>query len=361
MNKMIGEQTIKFDSKPKIISSAAIVGPKEGEGPLGEYFDKVLPDSYYQEQTWEKAERKITQETIELLMQKANLSADKIDYLLGGDLLDQTITANFVARKFARPYFGLYGACSTMVEGMILGAMLIDGGYGQRTINFTSSHYQGSERQYRTPNEYGDKYPGYKQWTVTGSGATLLAKDGQGPVVTEATVGKVMDLGVKDPMDMGAAMAPAAADTILQHLNDTNRNPVQYDLIVTGDLGEVGSKLLRELLEDKNIDISEDQDDCGLLIYNSDQGVGAGGSGCGCSAVVTASYLLPYLNNNRFKRLLVVATGALMSPLTFLQGESIPSIAHGIVIENDTQNNAIGNQEFEQRQKANNSNGELNR
>jgi stage V sporulation protein AD len=242
-----------------------------------------------------------------------------------------------------------------MVEGMVLGAILIDGGYGSRTVNFTSSHYQGAERQYRTPNEYGDKYPGYKQWTVTGSGATLLAKDGQGPVVTEATIGKVIDLGVKDPKDMGAAMAPAAADTILQHLNDTNRSPEEYDLIVTGDLGEVGSELLQELLTEKDIDLTKNHDDCGMIIYNSDQKVGAGGSGCACSATVAASYLLPYINNNHFNRIFLVATGALLSPLTNLQGESIPGIAHGIVIENDSKSDAIGNQEYEQRKKDNTS------
>jgi len=348
MNKVVGNQTIKFERKPKIISSAAIVGPKEGEGPLGEYFDKALQDSYYQEQTWEKAERKMTQENIDLLLQKANLSPDKIDYLIGGDLLNQTVTSNFAARKFPVPYFGIYGACSTMVEGMILGAILIDGGYAYRTINFTSSHYQGAERQYRTPNEYGDKYPSYKQWTATGTGATLLAKDGQGPVVTEATVGKVIDLGVKDPKDMGSAMAPAAADTILQHLNDTGRAPQDYDLIVTGDLGEIGSKLLKELLAEKNINLQDCHDDCGKILYNSDQDVGAGGSGCACAAVVTAAYLLPYLNNGEFKRVFVVATGALLSPLTSLQGESIPSIAHGIVIENESPNNAIGNFSYEE-------------
>lgn len=345
MNKSIGEQTIRFESQPKIISSAAIVGPKEGEGPLGDYFDEVLSDSYYQQQTWEKAERKMTKQTVDLLLQKVKLSGDKIDYLLGGDLLNQTITSNFAALKFPIPYLGIYGACSTMAEGMILGAVLIDGGFARRTINFTSSHYQGAERQYRTPNEYGDKYPGYKQWTATGAGATLLAEDGQGPVVTEATVGQVIDLGVTDPKDLGSAMAPAAADTILQHLQDVDRTPEEYDLIVTGDLGEVGSKLLKELTGEKNIDLTENHDDCGLMLYNSDQGVGAGGSGCACSAVVTASYLLPYLNNNNFERIFLVATGALLSPLTNLQGDSIPCIAHGIVIENQSKNSAIGNQE----------------
>lgn len=356
MNKTIGQQTIKFESKPKIISSAAIVGPKEGAGPLGEYFDKVLSDSYYQEQTWEKAERKMAQENIDLLLQKAKLSPDKIDHLIAGDLLDQTVTSNFVARKLPIPYLGIYGACSTMVEGMILGGTLIDGGYARRTVNFTSSHYQGAERQYRTPNEYGDQYPSYKQWTATGSGATLLAKDGSGPVITEATVGKVVDLGVKDPMDLGSAMAPAAADTILQHLNDTGRNPEYYDLIITGDLAEVGSKLLKELLNEEGVDLAKNHDDCGLLLYNSDQGVGAGGSGCACSAIVTASYLLPYLNNNHYDRIFVVATGALLSPITSLQGETIPCIAHGIVIENESKNkDAIGNQEYEYRQTANSS------
>ncbi|MBM7623578.1 stage V sporulation protein AD [Sporohalobacter salinus] len=345
MNKLIGEQTISFESQPKIISSSAIAGPKEGDGPLGEYFDKVLEDSYYQQDTWERAERKMTKENIDLLLRKARLSPDKIDYLVGGDLLNQVVTSNFAALKFPVPYFGIYGACSTLSEGLILGATLIDGGFGDRVINFTSSHYQSAERQYRTPNEYGDKYPPYKQWTATGTGAMILSRDGFGPIITEATPGQVVDLGVKDPRDMGSAMAPAAADTILQHLEDTKRTPNDYDLIVTGDLAEVGSKLLTELLEEKGVDIADTHDDCGLMLYNSDQNVGAGGSGCACSAVVTASYLFPYLNIGNFSRILVVATGALLNPLTSLQGDSIPCIAHGVVIENKSKSDAIGSLE----------------
>ncbi|MCK8825168.1 stage V sporulation protein AD [Fuchsiella alkaliacetigena] len=349
MQNRLGQQTIQFNSQPMIISSAAVVGPKEEQGPLGDYFDKCLEDSYYGEQSWEKAERKMTNENLNLLLQKAKLSPDKIDYLLGGDLLNQIVTSNFVASKLPIPFLGLYGACSTMAEGMILGAVLIDGNYARRTINFTSSHYQGAERQYRTPNEYGDQHPDYKQWTATGTGAVLLASDGSGPVVTEATVGKVIDYGVKDPKNMGAAMAPAAAETILQHLEDTNRTPSDYDLIATGDLGKVGTKLLKELLADKELDIDQQHDDCGLMLYNSNQGVGAGGSGCACSAVVTSSYLLPYLNDSHLDRVLLVATGALLSPLTNLQGESIPAIAHAVVIESNSQNDAIGNQENRQR------------
>ncbi|ADL13207.1 stage V sporulation protein AD [Acetohalobium arabaticum] len=342
MNKSIGQQTISFESQPKIISSSAIVGPKEGDGPLGEYFDKVLDDSYYQQDTWEKAERKMTKENIDLLLTKAKLSPDKIDYLVGGDLLNQVVTSNFSAVKFPVPYFGIYGACSTLAEGLILGAVLIDGGFGNRVINFTSSHYQSAERQYRTPNEYGDKYPPYKQWTATGAGAMITSRDGSGPVITEATPGQVVDLGIKDPQDMGSAMAPAAADTILQHLEDTGRTPNDYDLIVTGDLGEVGSEILAELLKEKGVDIADSHDDCGLMLYNSDQGVGAGGSGCACSAVVTASYLLPYINNGNFNRIFVVATGSLLSSVTSLQGDSIPCIAHGVVIENNSKSNAVG-------------------
>ncbi|MGM0472221.1 MAG: stage V sporulation protein AD [Bacillota bacterium] len=349
MNKQVGAQTIKFDNKPTIISSSAIVGPKEGAGPLGEYFDKVLDDSYYQTATWEQAERKMTKENIDILLQKANLSSNQIDYLLGGDLLNQVVTSNFTALKFPVPFIGLYGACSTFCEGLLLGAVLIDGGYGNRTINFTASHYQSAERQYRTPNEYGDQYPAYKQWTATGSGATILARSGEGPVITEATPGQVIDLGVKDPRDMGAAMAPAAADTILQHLEDTNRQPQDYDLIVTGDLGAVGSELVVELVAEQNVDISDVHEDCGLMIYNSEQGVGSGGSGCACSAIVASSYLLPYLNNQEFNRILLVATGALLSSLTVLQGDSIPCIAHAVVIEQQSSNDAIGNLESEKK------------
>ncbi|TDX51170.1 stage V sporulation protein AD [Orenia marismortui] len=328
-----GSQTIKFNNPPQIISAASIVGDKESKGPLGEYFDEIISDGYNNQKTWEQAQIKMVEDVINNVLKKVKLSEDQIDCLLGGDLLDETIASNFAARKFPVPFLGLFGACSTMIEAMAIAAMMIDGGAANKVISFTSSHYQATERQFRTPNEYGDKYPPYKQLTVTGAGATILSNQPGGVQVREATLGKIVDLGVKDPNDMGSAMAPAAADTILQHLEDTNRSPKEYDLIVTGDLGKVGKSLTLELLSEQGCDITKNYDDCGVMIYNSNQKVGAGGSGCGCSAVVVASYLLPQLMHGNFNRILVLGTGALLNPLTYLQGESIPCIAHAVTLE----------------------------
>ncbi|PRX26704.1 stage V sporulation protein AD [Orenia metallireducens] len=331
--KKLGKQTVQFDNPPQIISSASVVGNKESQGPLGDYFDQVISDGYNNQSTWEKAQMKMTEDVVNNALDKVNLAKEDIDFLLAGDLLNQIVASNFAARKFPVPFLGLFGACSTMIEAMAVGSMMIDGGIANRIISFTSSHYQATERQYRTPNEYGDKYPPYKQWTVTGAGATILSNETGGVALTMATLGKVIDLGVKDPKDMGSAMAPAAADTILNHLEDSDRSPSDYDLIITGDLGQVGKNLTIELLAEQGCDVTKNFDDCGVMIYNSKQKVGAGGSGCGCSAVVAASYLLPQIMYGNFNRVLLLGTGALLNPMTFLQGESIPCIAHAVVLE----------------------------
>ncbi|AGB40567.1 stage V sporulation protein AD [Halobacteroides halobius DSM 5150] len=327
-----GNQTIKFDNPPQIISSASIVGNKENQGPLGEYFDEVISDGYNKQPTWEQAQIKMTKDVMDKTLYKASLSKSDLDYLLAGDLLDQAIASNFSARKFPVPFIGLYGACSTMIEAMALGAMMIDGGAANKVLTYTSSHYQATERQFRTPNEYGDKYPPYKQRTVTGAGATVLSDKQGGVQISEATFGKIVDLGVSDPQDMGSAMAPAASDTILQHLNDVGRSPSDYDLIVTGDLGKVGKSLVMELLSEKGCNVEQNFADCGVMLYNSSQKVGAGGSGCGSSAIVVSSYLLPQLMYRNLDRILVLGTGALLNSVTPLQGETIPCIAHAITL-----------------------------
>jgi stage V sporulation protein AD len=332
-SKKNGSQTVWFENPPVIISAASVVGPLEGEGPLGKTFDKVFNDTYCGEETWEKAEQRLMLDAMKKALQKANLQEKDIDFMLAGDLLNQIISANFTARSLSIPFIGLYGACSTMYEGMALGSTLIDGGFAERVLVGASSHYSTAERQYRFPTELGVQRPMTAQWTVTGAGAVVLSRNGNGPVVTHATIGKVIDMGQGDPLDMGAAMAPAAADTIARHLEDTGRTSGYYDLIFTGDLGACGKKLAEQLLKQKGYDISERFTDCGILIYSGGQDVHAGGSGCGCSAVVTCGYLIERLKAGRYKRLLGIGTGALMSPCSVQQGETIPSIGHAVVIE----------------------------
>ncbi|MCG9968840.1 stage V sporulation protein AD [Pelotomaculum terephthalicicum JT] len=326
-------QTVYFEKPPVIIASASIVGYLEGEGPLGKTFDQVVNDTYYGEKTWEKAEQRMMLETMQKALEKAGLQVKDIDYMLAGDLLNQIITANFTARVLGIPFLGLYGACSTMYEGMALGAMLIEGGFAEKVLVGSSSHYSTAERQYRYPTEMGNQRPMTAQWTVTGAGAAVLAREGSGPVITHATIGKVVDLGQGDAQNMGAAMAPAAADTITCHLKDTARQPDYYDLIITGDLGSYGKKLAEQLVTQDGYDISDRYTDCGILIYSAAQDVHAGGSGCGCSAVVTCGYLMESLKTGKYKRLLGIGTGALLSPCSVQQGETVPGIGHAVVIE----------------------------
>ncbi|QSZ28374.1 stage V sporulation protein AD [Aceticella autotrophica] len=331
-NKKIGTQSVKLSNPPSFISSATIVGPKEGKGPLKDYFDIILTDDTYGEKSWEKAECKMFQDSINLALKKVNLQINDIDYLLGGDLLNQIITASFAARQFNVPTLGLYGACSTMAEGLSLGAMLIDGEYADNVIITTSSHFSTAERQYRFPLEQGVQRPFTSQWTVTGSGSSILSSKGEGPYITHITIGKVIDLGIKDANNMGAAMAPAAADTIITHFNDTGFTIDDYDLIITGDMARVGRNILLDLLNKEGYNIDSKYKDCGIEIFDETQDVHSGGSGAGCSSVVLNSWLLSKIKNGVYNRVLFIATGALLSPTSSQQGESIPAIAHAVTI-----------------------------
>jgi stage V sporulation protein AD len=332
-NKRIGKSTVEFKTRPVIAASSSIVGPLEGQGPLGNTFDIVLDDNLFGEKSWEKAERKMLLESVKLVISKVGLMEKDIDYHLAGDLLNQTISANFAARDLQIPFLGLYGACSTMAESMILGGMLVDGGYARRVVASVSSHYDTAERQYRFPTPFGTQRRMTAQRTVTGAGAVMLCNAGEGPVITHATVGKVVDLGIKDPNNMGAAMAPAAADTIVAHFKDTGRTQNDYDLIISGDLAQVGKNLTQELVAKEGYDISQKYDDCGMLIYYEHQDAHAGGSGCACSAVVFCGHLIEEIKKGNLQRILFIGTGALLSPTSSLQGDSIPGIAHAVAIE----------------------------
>lgn len=335
MNKKIGQRTIKFSNPPSILANAAIVGKKEGEGPLRECFDFVSQDNTFGQKTWEKAESKLQKDTLNKAIAKANIDISSIDYIFAGDLLNQCIGSAYAGRDTEIPFFGLYGACSTMAESLTLAAMSIDGGFADYAAAVTSSHFCSAERQFRFPLEYGGQRTPTAQWTVTGSGAAILsAKEGP-PYILYSTPGKIVDLGIKDINNMGAAMAPAACDTIYSFLKDTNTKPTDYDLILTGDLGKLGGEMLRELLKLNNIELGSVYNDCGCLIFDFDkQDVHAGGSGCGCSASVLCSYILNSMRRNTIKKILFIATGALMSPISLTQGETIPSVAHLLCISN---------------------------
>lgn len=332
--KKMGMQTVKLTNPPSILSTASIVGSKEGEGPLRDYFDVIVKDDLFEEQTWEKAETKMSREAVKLALGKIKMTPDKIDYMFAGDLLNQIISSTFSARELKIPFYGLYGACSTMTESLGLAAMMIDGGYANYTIAATSSHFCSAERQFRFPLEHGNQRPPSSQWTVTGSGAAVLGSGGNGPYVTYVTTGRVMDFGEKDANNMGAAMAPAAADTIIRHFKDTGFTPESYDLIITGDLGKIGRQLAVEIVQKNNYDIAPRFTDCGIEIFDlSRQDVHAGASGCGCSAVVFCGYLYKEMQKGNLNRILLISTGALMSPTSSQQGESIPGIAHAVTIE----------------------------
>jgi len=332
--KRLGKQTIKFSSPPTMLSTAAVVGPKEGEGPLAQYFDLIQKDDYFGQDSWEKAESKFVEEAVKRAISKSGVSITAIDYMLAGDLLNQIISSSFAARNLQIPFLGLYGACSTMAESLSIGAMIIEGGYADHVICATSSHFSSAERQYRFPLEQGVQRPLYAQWTVTGSGAAVLSSTGNGPYITHVTTGKVIDFGIKDANNMGAAMAPAAVDTLTAHFKETGRSPGYYDLIVTGDLATIGKEIALELLKKEGLDLHNNYNDCGCMIFdNQKQDTHSGGSGCGCSASVLNGYLYQQLKHGELNRLLFVATGALLSPTSAWQGESIPCIAHAVAIE----------------------------
>ncbi len=331
--KHIGKQTIVLKNPPSIKATASIVGPKEGKGELKNCFDYIIPDELWGEDSWEKAESKLVRETFAKVLQNAQLSNDKIDYILAGDLLNQCIAANYGLRESNVPFFGLYGACSTMAESMSIGSMLVDGGFADNVVCLTSSHFCSAEKQFRFPLELGNQRTPTSQWTVTGSGAVVLSSQGTGPYIKQITTGKIVDLGVTDVNNMGAAMAPSAADTILTHFSDTGLVPEYYDLIVTGDLGKIGKQLCIDILKMNGLEIEAMYNDCGVMIFNlKEQDTHAGGSGCGCSATVFAGHIYKEIMKGNLKRVLFIATGALMSPISLQQKESIPGIAHAVSI-----------------------------
>ncbi|MCR6513515.1 MAG: stage V sporulation protein AD [Clostridium sp.] len=332
--KKIGKQTIKLEFPPKIISAFSIVGPKEGEGPLKSYFDEILNDEMCGKESYEKAESDIMYNAIKGAIGRADLKEEDVDYLFAGDLLNQIISSSFAARELSIPFFGLYGACSTMSESLSLGALIMDGGFARHVVCSTSSHFCAAERQFRFPLEYGAQRSKTAQWTVTGSGAMVLGREGDFPEITYVTTGIVKDYGIKDPNNMGAAMAPAAVDTIYAHFKDTGREPEYYDVIATGDLGRVGTKICNNLMLEYGYDIRGNHIDCGDIIFNNEtQKTESGGSGCGCSAAVSSGYLYKKIMRKEIKNFLLVSTGALMSTTSSLQGETIPGIAHAIAVE----------------------------
>lgn len=329
-------QTVFFENRPKIVASAAVAGPKECAGVLGEYVDLALTDDMFGESTFERAERKMLLWAVEKSIEKAGLPPGGVDAVLSGDLLNQIVSAGFAARETGLPFLGIYSACSTMSEALLLGGVLTDGGYAGRVVAATGSHFASAERQYRYPLELGNTRPPQSQWTVTGAGSAVIARMGEGPSLTCGTVGKVIDFGVSDVNNMGAAMAPAAADTILAHLRDTGRAPDYYDLILTGDLGALGSRLVEDLLAERGADISANHVDCGEVVYAPAEDEFQGGSGAGCSAAVLNAYILAKLRRGGgIRRVLFAATGALLSTVTSGQGDTIPCIAHAVAIEAD--------------------------
>ena len=332
-NKKLGRQTVALQDPPSVIGSAAVVGKKEGEGPLAATFDHISQDDSFGERSWEKAESAMQKMALAAALSKAGLSVSGLDYLLAGDLLNQCIGSGFAVRGQDVPFFGLYGACSTMAESLSLASMLLDGGCGTKIAAMTSSHFCSAERQYRSPLEYGGQRTPTAQWTVTGSGCVILADQGPGPYITHVTTGKVVDKGIKDAANMGAAMAPAAYSTLSAHFQDTGRKPSDYDLIVTGDLGQLGRDIVADWFHRDGMDL-KNYNDCGTLIYDLEgQDVHCGGSGCGCSAVVLAGLLLNGMAGGRWKRILFCGTGALLSPTSSQQGESIPSICHAVALD----------------------------
>lgn len=334
MAKRISRNTFIMDSPPTIHSYAAIVGKKEGDGPLGKYFDQIYQDTYFGQETWEKAEGELLRLTVLKALEKGKLSKDDINYMFAGDLLNQCTTTSYGLRDLEIPLLCVYGACSTMSESLLMASLMTDSGIGGNVAAVTSSHFCSAERQFRFPLSYGGVRTPTAQWTCTASGAAILTPHSQnGPYVKAATIGKIVDLGVIDANNMGAAMAPAAAYVIKTHLADRNMSPDDFDMIITGDLGRIGGSLLIELLAKDGINISAKYKDCGTMIFDYEkQDVHAGGSGCGCSASVLCGYFLDKVKSGELKNILFCATGALMSPTMSQQGESIPGISHAVHI-----------------------------
>lgn len=351
--KKKGRQSVIFEEKPLIRGRGTVVGEKEGQGPLAKNFDIILKEDMYGEKSWEKAESKMLKEAMKKAVSRAGITEKDIDIMLSGDLLNQLMSSSFMARDMHIPFLGLYGACSTMTESLVLGSMLIDGAFAKNVLVGASSHFCTAERQFRMPVEHGNQRPPSAQWTATAAGGVVVSaasevdsddnlsgcmtdRLGSRIRVESATVGKVIDAGIKDSNQMGAAMAPAAVDTLLNHLEDMDRNLDYYDLAVTGDLGFIGKDIMMDLLADAGLDkkmLFSHYDDCGTMLFSKEQDVHGGGSGCGCSASVFAGYLLKEMEKGKIKRLLLMSTGAMLSTISPLQGESIPGIAHAVSLE----------------------------
>ena len=329
-----GHQSWIFNSKPCILASSAVGGPFEGKGNLAQDFDIIHEDIWVGQDSFEKAEKVFLEHACERAILKSGIKKEDIQFFLSGDLMNQIISSSFTARTLGIPYLGVFGACSSSMESLALSALLVDCKAAKYTIAAASSHNAAAEKQFRYPTEYGGQKPQTAQWTVTGAGSAVIGYEGEGPKVTSATIGKVIDMGISDPFNMGVAMAPAAVDTIEAHFRDLNIDPSYYDIIATGDLGKVGHKIANTLLNKDGLIIpSQSFVDCGLLIYKQDQPVFSGGSGCGCSATVTYGHFLNRMRKGELQRILIVATGALMSPMSYQQKESIPCIAHAVSIE----------------------------
>jgi len=332
-----GYQSWVFENKPVIIGSSAVGGLFEAQGNYAADFDILHDDLWLGEDSFEKAEKKMLEQACEKAIKKAGLKKEDIQFFLSGDLINQIIASSFTARTLGIPYLGIYGACSSAMEGLALAAMIVDSGFARYALAGTSSHNAASEKQYRYPTEYGAQKPPTAQWTVTGAGAVVLGREGDGPRVTSATIGRVVDMGISDPFNMGAAMAPAAVDTIEAHMRDFNVDLMQYDLVITGDLGKIGRSITKDLLKKHGIDIPEDRYiDCGATMYKESQPLIpliAGASGCACVATVVYGHFLNRMRKGELKRILVIATGALLSPMSYQQKETIPCIAHAVSIE----------------------------
>ena len=330
--KRIGAQTLRFSRPPRVESFANIGAKLEGQGPLADYFDELSEDSFFGEKTWEKGEARMQKRVLSRALEKATRRPEELDLIFAGDLLNQCIGTAFGLRDFQIPFFGLYGACSTMGESLALGSLLISGGHARTAACMTSSHYCTAERQYRMPVPYGSQRTPTAQWTATAAGCCILGDQGDGPYITHVTCGKIVDMGITDVNNMGAAMAPAAYDTLSALFRETKTGPGDYDLIVTGDLGALGHAIVTDLFRRDGVDLSRNYQDCGMLLYDLEkQDMHAGGSGCGCSAAVLNGYLLDGLRRGRWRRLVFAPTGALLSPTSSFQGESVPGICHAVV------------------------------
>ncbi len=331
--KKTGKQTIEYSKPPVILGTGTVAGKKESEGPIGSFFDVVAEDNVLGQKTWEKAESEFARRAGKQAFENSNVSPDKIDYLFGGDLLNQCTGTSYGIREFGIPFMGLYGACSTMALGLSIAASYIDGGYADYCAAITSSHFCSAEKQFRFPLEYGGQRPPSAQWTVTGSACAVVGSIGEGPVIDCVTNGKIIDMGITDANNMGAAMAPAAADTLITHFRDTGRSPDYYDLILSGDLGLIGKAVVIDMLSESGYDVSKNYNDCGLIIFDGEkQDTHAGGSGCACAGLTFCGYIYKLLQKKELNRVLFMATGALQSTLVVQQGESMPGIAHAVSI-----------------------------